>query len=52
MLLTWRGGPRPLSRTTETNLDFAFVKNEPVIVVPKIESEARAPLSEPPVDGK
>ena len=31
-----RGGPRTLSRTTDTNLDFAFVENTFVFVVLKI----------------
>ena len=37
------GGPRTASRTTDTNLDCAFVENALVFVVPKIEV-AWAPL--------
>ena len=31
-----RGGPRTLSRTTDANLDCAFVENALVFVIPKI----------------
>ena len=41
------GGPRTTSRTTDANLDCAFVENALVYVVPKI-GWAWAPLSAPP----
>ena len=44
----WRGrhgGPRTLLRTTDANLDCAFVENALVFVAPKM-GRAQAPLNE------
>ena len=41
-----RGGPRTPSRTTDANLDCAFVENALLFVVPNI-GGARAPLGLP-----
>ena len=43
MCRSGRGGPRTLSRTTDSNLDCAFVETALVFLVPKI-GWVRAPL--------
>ena len=48
MSCTRRGGPRTPSRTTDANLDCAFVENSLVFVFPKI-GRARLPLVPPPL---